>query len=188
MIERKMRGTCGGYVLYVLPTLNIFTLLENAMNKREMISGVFCAAIAAAVALPALAQAPATRSAEEIAKAKPSGTITLDETEIRLILGGSSGKGVLTFQGKQYPFTIKGGSAGGIGVQSVHATGNVYFLNKVADFPGGWSAISAGATLVKGVGVSSYQNNKGVYMKLQEKASGAALSLGIEVFDVQFTK
>ena len=75
-----------------------------------------------------------------------------------------------------------------IGVQKVHATGNVYFLKNAADFPGGWSAVSAGATLVKGVGASSYQNNKDVYMSLKEKASGAALSLGIEIFDVQFTK
>jgi len=158
------------------------------MNKREMVTGIFCAVIAAAVGLPALAQAPKQYSAAELEKAKPSGTVTLDETEIRLILGGSSGKGVLTFQGKTYPFTMKGGSVGGIGVQKVHATGNVYFLNKTADFTGAYSAVSAGATLVKGVGATSYQNTKGVYMSLKQKASGAALSLGIEVFDVQFTK
>jgi len=160
------------------------------MNKREMMSGVFCAVIAAAVALPALAQAPAQKqyAAEDIAKAKPSGTVTLDEEQIRLILGGSEGKGVLTFQGKTYPFTIKGGSVGGVGVTKVHATGNVYFLKNAADFPGTFSAVSAGVTVVKGVGATSYQNTKGVYMKLKEKASGAELALGIEVLEVRLTK
>jgi len=158
------------------------------MNKRDVVTGIFCAVIAAAVGLPALAQAPKQYSAAELAKAKPTATLTLDEAEIRLIFGGSSGKGVLTFQGKTYPFTMKGGSVGGIGIQKVHATGDVYFLNKTADFTGAYSAISAGATLGKGVGTTSFQNTKGVYISLKEKASGAALSLGIEVFDVQFPK
>lgn len=161
------------------------------MNKRQMISGVFCAVIAAAVALPALAQAPASKqySAEDIAKAKPSGTITLDQEQINLIFGGSSGKGVLTFKGKTYPFTMKGGSAGvSVGWTKVHAVGDVYFLNKIEDFTGAYSSAGAGAAAVKGVGTASYQNDKGVYLKLKQKTSGAELVLGIGVFDVQLVK
>jgi len=161
------------------------------MNKREMMSGVFCAVIAAAVALPALAQAPAQKqyAAEDIAKAKPSGTITLDQEQINLIFGGSSGKGVLTFKGKTYPFTMKGGSAGAsIGFTKVHAAGDVYFLNKIEDFTGKYSSAGAGAAAVKGVGTASYQNDKNVYLKLKQQTSGAELVLGIGVFDVQFVK
>ena len=159
------------------------------MNKREMMSGVFCAVIAAAVALPALAQGQKPYSAEDIAKAKPSGTITLDQEQINLIFGGSSGKGVLTFKGKTYPFTMKGGSAGAsIGFTKVHAAGDVYFLNKIEDFTGKYSSAGAGAAAVKGVGTASYQNDKNVYLKLKQQTSGAELVLGIGVFDVQFVK
>jgi len=159
------------------------------MNKRDMISGVFCAVIAAAVALPALAQAPKQYTAAELAKAKPSGTITLDQEQINLIFGGSSGKGVLTLKGKTYPFTMKGGSAGAsIGFTKVHAAGDVYFLNKIEDFTGKYSSGGAGAAAGKGVGTASYQNDKGVYLKLTQKTSGAELVLGIGVFDVQFVK
>lgn len=159
------------------------------MNKREMMSGVFCAVMAAAVALPALAQTPKQYSAEDIAKAKPSGTVTLDQEQINLIFGGSSGKGVLTFKGKTYPFTMKGGSAGAsIGFTKTHGAGDVYFLNKIEDFTGKYSSAGAGAAAVKGVGTASYQNDKGVYLKLKQQTSGAELVLGIGVFDVQFVK
>ena len=158
------------------------------MTRVGMFGWVLCALM---LALPqaALAQgAPKTGQRVDINKAKPSGTVTLDETEIRLIFGGNDGKGVLNFQGKQYRFTAKGVTVGGIGVQSVHATGNVYFLKKVEDFPGDFSEASAGITVVKGFEKSTYQNNKGVYMTLSEKNSGAALALGVGVLRVQLVK
>lgn len=156
------------------------------MNKRNVVTGIFCAVIAAAVGLPALAQAPKQVTAADLAKAKPSATLTLHEDEIRLILGGAEGKGVLTFQGKTYPFTLKGLSAGGVGIASVHAVGNVYYLNKTADFPGRYSGVTAGATAVKGRMAASFQNGKGVYLSLKEKTSGAELAIGISDFDVKF--
>jgi hypothetical protein len=161
------------------------------MNKREMVSGMFCAVIAAAVALPALAQAPAPKqvTAEELKKAKPTASVEIDQKEFSLIIGGTQGKGVLTFQGKTYPFTLKGLSAGAsVGMTKVHASGHVYFLNKVEDFAGRFSAVGASAAAVKGAGVASYQNNKGVYLRLVEKSTGAELALGVSSFDVQFVK
>ena len=136
------------------------------MKKHYLVTGILCAAMAAVVALPALAQRkPIT--AEDVAKAKPTATLEFDAEQVRLIIGGSSGKGVLTFQGKQYPFTVKGGSVGGIGVTKSHGTGDVYFLTKIEDFPGTYTAATIGAVAVKGVGGSSYENNKGVYIAVK---------------------
>jgi len=127
-------------------------------------------------------------TAVDLDKMKPSGTVTIDEEEIRLILGGARGKGVLNFKGKQYRFSVKGLSAGGIGIQKVHATGNVYMLNRIEDFPGKYTALVAGVDVVKGVGVGSFQNEKGVYVSLKEKGTGVALSLGIGLLELQLEK
>ena len=157
------------------------------MIKSRIITGCLCAVLAGMLPQAALAQGK-TITAEDIAKAKPSGTVTLDEEEIRLILGGDRGKGVLTYGGKKYNFTVKGLTAGGIGIAKVHATGNVYFLKKVEDFSGKFTEGTVGAAVVKGVGKASFQNGNGVYMSLKEKATGVDLSLGIGVMEVQLVK
>ena len=160
----------------------------KTMSKSRIITGCLCAVLAGM--LPQTTNAQTKQySAAEIAKMKPSGTVVLDEKEIALIFGGSEGKGVLTFQGKQYPFTVKGLSAGAsIGIVKVHAAGNVYQLNKVEDFAGKYTLASAGATAVKGAGKGSYQNTNGVYMSLTQKATGAELELGIGFIDVKMAK
>ena len=160
------------------------------MSKRELATGILCAFITIALPQGALAQGAGVKqiTGAELAKMKPSGTVTMHEDEIRLLLGGGEGKGVLTYGGKQYPFTIKGLTAGGIGIAAVHATGNVYLLKNVDDFSGRYSAVTAGATAVKGRIGASFQNGKNVYMSLKEKTSGLELALGIGEFEVRLVK
>ena len=160
------------------------------MSKSGIINGCLCAFIAAALPQAALAQgAPSKQlTAADLAKMKPSGTVTLDEKEIGLIIGGGEGKGVLDYMGKKYNFTVKGLTAGAIGYASVHATGNVYQLNKVENFAGKYTLVPAGAAAVKGVGKGSYQNGNAVYMSLKEKAKGLELELGIGVIEVKLAK
>jgi hypothetical protein len=161
------------------------------MSKSGLITGLLCAFVAAALPQAVLAQTKAPKQATEVdlTKMKPSATVTLEDEQISLIFGGQQGKGVLHFQGKQYPFTIKGLTAGAsIGMTKIHAIGNVYALKKAADFSGKFSAIGASATAVKGAGASSYQNDKGVYLTLTEKSSGAALTLGVGVMDIKLGK
>jgi hypothetical protein len=134
-------------------------------------------------------QTPQPRhTAEEIAKSKPTATFELEAEQVRLILGGSSGKGTLMYKGKAYPFTIKGGSVGGVGVTKVNATGNVYFLNNVEDFGGMYSAVSAGGALGAGAGVSQFENDKGVYLAVKSKTEGVALNMGLGAVQVSLTK
>src|SRR5687767_9546903 len=84
------------------------------------------AATAFATALPAGAQEAKPRpTAEDISKAKPSGRIEVEAEQLSLILGGAAGRGVLHYQGKQYPFTLKAATVGGAGYSKVTATGNV---------------------------------------------------------------
>ena len=127
-------------------------------------------------------------TAEDIKKAKPSGTVELQAEQLRLIIGGARGKGVLTYQGKKYPFTMKGVSAGGVGASKVSATGNVYFMNSAEDFPGTFTAVTMGAAAGKGKGASQFENSKGVLVILRSKSEGVALTLGLAAVEVEFAK
>jgi hypothetical protein len=150
---------------------------------------IFAAAAAFAIALPAGAQEAKPRyTAEDIAKAKPSGTIEVEATQLSLILGGASGRGVLHYQGKQYPFTLKAATAAGAGYAKVNATGNVYFLKRIEDFEGIYSAVTAGAAAVKGAGASQYENKAGVLINVRSKSEGVAISLGLAGVQVLLAK
>jgi hypothetical protein len=127
-------------------------------------------------------------TAEEIAKAKPSGRIEATAEQIRLLVGGARGRGTLYYGGKQYPFTMKAATAGGVGVTKVNATGDVYFLEKLEDFPGTYSAATIGATLGAGAGGSQYENNKGVFISVKSKSEGVGLSLGVGAISIEFDK
>ena len=145
-----------------------------------------------AVSFPATAQDAQPKTgrytAEDIAKAKPVASFEVEAEQLRLILGGAQGKGVLTYQGKQYPFTLKAVTAGGVGASKITAKGDVYFMKNVQDFAGTYSAATAGATIGKGAGVSQYENNKGVFLKVSSKSEGLALTLGLGGVQVDFVK
>jgi hypothetical protein len=152
-------------------------------------AGAFVLALFVAVpSMTSAGEATKGRTAEDIAKAKPSGTFEVQAEQVRLLIGGGSGKGVLTYQGKQYPFTLKGVSLGGVGVTKVDATGTVYFLEKLEDFAGTYSAVSAGATVGAGAGASQFENNKGVFLSVKSKTEGIGLSLGLSGVTIAFAK
>jgi len=125
----------------------------------------------------ALAFAGPARAAEEM---RLSGTVTIDSTQMAFIISGKVGGGVLTYKGKEYPFTIGGLGVGGIGVQQISATGEVYNLDDVADFPGTFVEVRGGVTVVEGKGLIDLKNTNGVHMALKSKAKGVALSLGAD--------
>jgi hypothetical protein len=136
---------------------------------------------------PCLASAQEGSSAMEqdpMANAVPSGTVEIEGKMLKLIVGGGSGKGVLHYNGQDYPFTAKGLTAGGVGYTEVKATGNVYFLNTIEDFSGAYAAIGMGGTLGKGKGGSRFKNTKGVFMVLEQETKGLGVGLGIGGFEV----
>ena len=111
---------------------------------------------------------------------QPSGTLTLKETEVGLLLGGDWGKGTLNFDGADHPFKITGAKVGGIGVAVAEVSGSVYKLNNVDDFYGTYFKAEAGITGVKGREGSWVKNSKGVTLHLKSDSQGLALSIGVE--------
>jgi hypothetical protein len=110
---------------------------------------------------------------------KVDGTVEMKEVQAAYIGSGAAGEGILTFRGKDYPFKVGGVGIGGIGLSTVDATGEVYNLSSLAQFPGTYGQARYGYA----VGNSSagdlwMQNEAGVILRLKAKRTGLILSLG----------
>ena len=159
------------------------------MLRRSMTRGFLFALVSAALALPVMAQ-ESKASAPRDPKAPPSATLEVASEQMRLIMGGTAGKGVLHFGGKDYPFTFKSASVGlgAKAVQEMKATGKVYALNKVEDFAGTYKSLSK--TTVAGTAnvTATYSNDRGVTIDLVGSIKGAGMSLGGGVATIELIK
>jgi hypothetical protein len=117
--------------------------------------------------------------------AKPSGTVTVESKSVAVGIGVSWGDGKLSYQGKDYPFSVSGLSVVDLGISKVSATGNVYYLNKLSDFSGNYVAAQAGATLGGGAGAITLKNQHGVVMQLTGTGTGVQLTLAVKGIDVK---
>jgi hypothetical protein len=109
---------------------------------------------------------------------QPDATVKIQSKSIALGAGINWGEGVLSYQGKDYPITVSGLSLLDLGVSSVSATGKVYFLKKVSDFPGNYFATQATFAVAGGGGELVTANGNGVFIALQSEQSGTRLTLG----------
>lgn len=131
-----------------------------------------------ALAIPFMAQAAD----------KPDGTVYFKTHNVAVGVGVTWGDGTLTYQGKEYKFTIKGLSLLDLGMGDVEAKGNVYNLKKLADFEGSYSSAKAGAALGKGIAVEQLVNNAGVKMNLKAVQQAARLTLAPGGVEIKFKK
>jgi hypothetical protein len=109
---------------------------------------------------------------------KPSATLKLKSRSVALAAGVSWGDGVLTFQGKDYPFSVSELSLIDLGVSSVNATGRIYNLTNLADFSGNYVASQATFAVAGGTGELTMTNAKGVVIALSSQESGTQLTVG----------
>ena len=116
------------------------------------------------------------------AKAKePSGSVTIDETQVAFIISGVVGGGKLYFREKTYDFKIGGFGIGGIGGSSIRAVGEVYDLRNVNDFPGVYGEARAGYAVGRqSAGHLWLQNPNNVVLHLRAAREGLILSLGAD--------
>ena len=116
---------------------------------------------------------------------QPVGQIKIDDTQVSFIVGGSWGKGVLSYKGVDYQFKIKGLKVGAIGVAKVSAVGNVYNMSSLSKFSGTYVAGQAGVALAGGVGGSVLENQNKVYIRLGSTQKGAALNFGVDGITIE---
>ena len=115
----------------------------------------------------------------------PDATLTMSEGQVAFGIGYSWGKGVLTYQGKEYPFKVKGISVVDIGITKATSSGKVYNLKKIEDFNGNYTAASAEGTVAGGAGALTMKNQNGVVIELVSTTAGVNLKLAVE--GVSFT-
>jgi hypothetical protein len=110
-----------------------------------------------------------------------SGTVEIEQVQVAFIGSGNVGGGTLTFQGKSYRFTIGGLGLGGFGVSKMQASGEVYNLKELGQFPGAYGQARYGvAAGDRSAGEMWLQNPNGVLISLRAKRTGLALSLGAD--------
>jgi hypothetical protein len=114
----------------------------------------------------------------------PSATVSIHEWSAAYYAQAEAGKGTLYYNGGRHRFTISGGGVGGSGAQKVNATGKVFNLNRLSDFPGTYHGISRGLTLIEGKMHAKLTNQNGAVMYLAGDTEGLASSLGAQAFEV----
>lgn len=128
-----------------------------------------------------LVTACSTTSTTMVVDPNASAQVKINETQVMLILGGSDGTGLLEMKdGGVHAFKIGGIKLGGMGIDKIHLTGNVYNLKKVEDFAGVYFEADAAITVVKGAGGTWMKNDKGVSIHLSGSTDGLSLGLGVE--------
>ena len=120
---------------------------------------------------------------------KPVAQVSIDETQFGFIIGGSTGGGVLTYEGKQHPFKMGGISLGAnIGVSNFSATGQVYDMTDVTQFEGTYARLTGSVALGGGMGDMTLRNENGVIMSLRGTTQGIQLNAGASGVTVKFDK
>lgn len=119
------------------------------------------------------------------ADAQADGTVSLTGGSVAAGVGYTWGHGKLSYQDTSRNFTISGLSIVDVGAASITATGHVYNLKQLSDFPGNYVEVSAGATLAGGGSVAYLRNEHGVVIKLESTTVGLRFNLSAEGVSVK---
>ena len=131
-------------------------------RRRSIMLALFGLLTSAVVATPASAEV---------------GTVRVVFTKGGFIVGVGGGDGVLTFRGKNYPFTVSGASIGfTVGASTTKLVGRALNLRSPGDIAGSYAVVGAGGALAAGAGGVQLQNANGVILQLSGPKVGVELS------------
>jgi hypothetical protein len=150
------------------------------MTKQTVKPIVACFALVSACVLYLTGCAGSVELGPDAVKGQtPDGTVDMQEVQAAYMGSGSAGTGVLFFRGVQYPFEVGGVGVGGFGLSTIDATGEVYNLGDLGQFPGTYGQARYGFAIgTASAGDLWMQNEAGVIMHLKAKRTGLMLSLG----------
>ena len=128
---------------------------------------------AALVALTALTGVALTSAALTSPALADTGSIRFNVVKAGWIIGGSGGSGTLSFQGRQYPVSIGGLSAGLVfGASDTRLHGTVSHIRRASDVAGVYGAAGAGAAVGTGARFITLRNEKGAVLQLSGRQVG----------------
>lgn len=126
-----------------------------------------------------LLAAPAAAQQRNLGPA--TGSVRIQQIQVAFIGSGQGGGGTLNFRGRSYGISVGGLGIGGIGASRLTASGTVYGLTRLSDFPGAYVQLREGWALGdQGRGQLWLRNDKGVTMRLATRRQGLQLSLGAD--------
>src|SRR2546425_10386774 len=135
------------------------------MNKTRVKAGVMVAAMfCTSLAL-------AEDGAESV-------TVKLSGGSTAVGVGANWGEGILTFEGYQYPFSVRGLTIGDVGANGFTGSGSVHNLKRAEDFNGNYAGLGAGLTIAGGGSVVTMRNQNGVTINLILTTRGLKVGLG----------
>jgi hypothetical protein len=108
----------------------------------------------------------------------PSGQVSVTSKSRAVGVGVQGGNGTLTYQGVRHSFSIDGLSVVDLGISKITTSGEVFYLNNLADFSGNYVAGAAGIAVAGGVNDVIMRNDKGVVLRLRGTEKGVRLQLG----------
>jgi lipid-binding SYLF domain-containing protein len=114
-----------------------------------------------------------------------TGFVSLHIASAGFIFGVTGGSGTLSFEGRQYPLTIGGISAGAlIGASATDLVGTAYHLHQPGDIAGVYSAIGAGLSVAGGRQVAQLTNARGVVLRLHGRQIGFSFSIDLSGMNI----
>lgn len=115
------------------------------------------------------------------------GLVRVEVVKAALIAGAATGRGVLTFQGRDYRFRIRGLSLGATaGISISRLSGDVANLRQLGDFAGTYTAVGLGGAWALGGGRVQLKNDKGVTINLQGLRGGIELAANLSRISIEF--
>lgn len=118
--------------------------------------------------------------------AQASGQVRLRFVKAGLLVGAGGGSGILTYRGRNYPFTISGVSLGiTAGVTAGRLEGWASGVRELSDFAGFYSSVGGGGALVGGIGGVHLRNDKGVTIVLQGPKAGLEFAANLSGITIE---
>jgi len=114
-----------------------------------------------------------------------TGSVALNIASAGFIFGVTGGRGILRFEGRDYPLTIGGISAGAlIGASATDLVGTASHLHQPGDITGIYSAIGAGLSVAGGRSVAQLTNARGVVLRLRGRQVGFSFSIDLSGMNI----
>ena len=148
---------------------------------RTLVMSVIASALLSAATM---ADEPSAVAAD----AQADGTVTLSGGSVAVGVGYVWGHGELSYQNASHRFSISGLSIVDVGAANISASGHVYNLKRLTDFPGNYVAATAGLTVGGGGSAAYLKNEHGVVMKLEATTVGLRFNLSADGVRVKLEK
>ena len=131
---------------------------------------------------PTAAAAPLPPVAAAAPETVPDARVEITNWQLGMIGQVAWGNGTLIYQGQRLPFRLRAAGVGGVGMARIRATGDVFNLRDVSQFPGVYAQARTGivAPGAQMGGTLWLQNTSGVRLRLRPQRTGLAAQMGAD--------